>query len=282
MGEAVKACNDKGGEVADEAAQAPAHGYYLYCFASADRIKALAGPSVDEEHPVFIHAHKGIVAIVSRVHLSDFTGDEAEANFQDISWLTPRIFRHERVIEQAMPYSAVFPVRFGTLFTSLHSLEMELEKRRSAIVRSLDKVAGKQEWAVTGILDREQAQETLFADILGESAQDIPALPGMRYLYEQRIHREVEQTLKAWKQQLCFKIGEELTAHADGFHQRKIVSPSESGKVMMMNWAFLVSLESVNQFHACVERISRDHGRYGLQIKCTGPLPPYSFSERSN
>ncbi|NMH66464.1 GvpL/GvpF family gas vesicle protein [Shewanella salipaludis] len=254
---------------------------YLYCFVQAGRLEAIAAPALDERSDVFIYPWGEIAAVLSRVSSASFTAEHPTPSTEDIAWLLPRAYRHERVIEEAMRHSPVFPVRFGTLFSSRQSLQQEISQRYALIHRSLAAVAGRTEWALKGQLDRGVAIQALFSQQLAQQQQGLSSSPGMRHLQEQRIRREAEQRLKLWLQSTCTDIAAQLAELADGFSQRKILAVAEQQTEVILNWAFLVTESATDAFHAHIAHLNQTLGPQGLTLQCTGPWPPYSFCESS-
>ncbi len=97
--------------------------FYLYCLGPAAGLPRIAAAGVDERSRVSLWFCDEIGAVLSEVPLDDFRGEQAEARLRDLSWLGPRVCRHEAVIEEAMRRGPVLPARFATLFASADSLQ---------------------------------------------------------------------------------------------------------------------------------------------------------------
>ncbi|MFP5213112.1 MAG: GvpL/GvpF family gas vesicle protein, partial [Acidobacteriota bacterium] len=134
---------------------------YLFCFTRPDI--HVEGMGIDDETPLFLHSFEGIGAVISRVSLDDFTGPDAEERMRDVEWIGPRALRHGRVIEQVMRSSPVFPARFGTIFTSMETLERAMSMRLGPVKEFLDLAETRDEWAVKAFLDVERMRKELFA-----------------------------------------------------------------------------------------------------------------------
>jgi len=180
--------------------------------------------------------------------LDEFVGPAAEARLQDLSWLGPRVCRHEAVIEQAMSRAAVLPARFATLFTTLESLESYVLERREAIAGFFAQLGDRQEWAVKGLLDRATALEG-----------------ALRKLSKPRRWRIVRRgaLLRAEAHQSPGGAGVQsaaagalpadglgLSATAGGFRERKAMPPEEGGAEAVLNWAFLLAPAEIAEFRA--------------------------------
>jgi hypothetical protein len=250
--------------------------YYLYCLTPSGCELQCSAAGVDERHPVLARACGEACAIYSEVELSEFMGETAEANMQDLAWLGPRVCRHESVIEQVMGRAAVLPARFATLFSSLDSLEQFIVEHREAIAGFFAKLGERQEWSVKGLLDRAGALQGLFHP----AAHELTGSPGMRYFQEKRIkaqlEREFNQRLRAFSQRAAAALG----THAGGFRERKVLTPVAEGTEaeVVLNWAFLIAPGAFEDFKASLERFNGGEAFPGLTLALTGPWPPYSFA----
>jgi hypothetical protein len=254
---------------------------YLFCIARSGLLPAIEGTGPDDRSPLFAHECGDITAVASFVGLEDFCGPAAESGLQDISWLGPRACRHEEVVEQVMRCSPVLPVRFGTIFSSLESLEKRLQEHRARISMFLDEVADKEEWAVKGMLDRTRAMEEIRTAMLAGEAECLaPLSPGIRYLHEQRILAGAEKELNGWLMEVCGGIALDLNNYALNFRERRVLSREITGEDldMVLNWAFLVHRSNAADFRARINRANADYSGHGLVCVLSGPWPPYSFS----
>lgn len=254
---------------------------YLFCVARSDLLQAVEGRGVDGQNPLFLQSFLDIVAVVSLISLEEFLGPLAESRMQDLSWVGPRACRHEEVVEEAMRHSPVLPLRLGTIFSSLESLEKRLQEYHGAISEFLAQVMDKEEWAVKGLLDRAKAKEEILPIILAKEAGRLASLsPGMRYFQEQRILAGVEKELNSWLREVCKGVANDLSQYAQDFCERRVLSREATGEnwEMLLNWAFLVPRSTVVDFQARVDRANADHARRGLAFELSGPWPPYSFS----
>ena len=255
-------------------------GIYLFCFARAHGIPALNIASLDEKSSVWQWVFKDVTAVVSKISIGNFTGPAAESRLKDLSWVGPRACRHQQVVEHVMRYSPVLPARFGTIFTSLKSIEKILEIHHGTISQFLDRVADKDEWSVKGLIDRAKAKKRVLDLIFAREAGRLISLsPGMRYFQEQRIHSNADKEIHGWLKEICKKIADDLNRYAMDFCELKVFSRADTGidMDMVLNWSFLVSRKTTEDFRARIEQTNADNEQQGLVLQLSGPWPPYSF-----
>ena len=255
-------------------------GFYLFCFAHSHRLPLLETHGLDDRYAVTRKVFKEIVAVYSRVSLEDFCGPSAETRLQDLAWVGPRACRHEEVIEQVMRHSPVFPTRFGTIFSSTQRLEQLLKIHYGTIFQFLEQTHDKEEMALKGFVDRDQAKKALITATLAEEAERLAELsPGMRYLQKKQALSGAEKDLNRRLKAVLEAIWNDLKNSAHDFRERKVLSREATGLEvdMVLNWAFLIARDTKEDFRNRVNQTQNDQTRLGLTFEFSGPWPPYSF-----
>lgn len=239
----------------------------------------LDGPGIAEEHPPFLWRHGQAAAILSLVFREEFCGPKAESNLQDLAWLAPRACRHEAVLEQAMQWSPVLPVRFGSLFSSLEALGQFMERHSAPIAQFLERVADHEEWAVKGRLDRARAEAELCREKLAREGGARASSPGLAFLQEQQLRLGARQELEARLASACQALAEQLKPLASEMCARQVLSAQLNGAAqeVIANWAFLVPQRALAEFQRQFERANASPALPGLAFELSGPWPPYSF-----
>ena len=251
---------------------APEEAVYLYCFTLPGLPPPIAA-GLDADRPVGVHPCGGLAAVVGRVAVGDFTGELGEAHLQDIAWLGPRACRHAAVVEQAMAAGPVYPLPFGTLFSSIDALEQEAEKRADDIAAMLGHVADCQEWSVEGTLDSKQAVEHLLAEGLRSGRLSLPEAAGRRHLEEQKLRRMLASELNGWLARRMEAIQEALAAASRDMRPRRLLGEK------VLHWAYLVPAGRAEDFGQAVAAQAGRHEAFGLRLRLTGPWPPYTFCQ---
>ncbi len=254
---------------------------YLFCFARTRLVGELHSSGVNGQHRLSVFQDSPeLCAVLSEVAREDFCGAAAELRMQQLSWVGPRAFNHEAVVEEVMARSPVLPVRFGTLFSTPEAVKEFLDEHRRTIIQFLDQVTDQWEWSVKGLVVRRQAQPMPMSTSLALQQEQLTTLtPGRRYFAEQRIRQEMEKEFDRWLNQTCHKVAGDLRSHASDFRECDPLTwePKESGSEEVLNWAFLLPKNASTAFRECIEHANADHGPDGLLFEMSGPWPPYHF-----
>jgi len=253
------------------------NGVYLFCFARRASLRAVGGPGFDEGSKVLAWPHRDVVAVISHVPVTTWSGPEAETNLADLAWVGPRAMLHEGVVERHVREGPVLPARFGTLFSSLDRLASAIESHYGRIDDFLRYVEDRQEWSVKGLWDRAEAEQRVLASDPRWAA--LPASSGARYLNERRIRNEVRKELRARVDCAVAEASEELSVLAVEAQTLRTLPPdkSEREKEMVFNWAFLLSHTALEAFRTRAGAFGAAFADIGLSIEVVGPWPPYSF-----
>jgi hypothetical protein len=253
---------------------------YLYCVGRKGALAEFEEPGIDATSPISLYAVRELAAVVTAVDPREFQGPEAEARLADLAWVGPRAIHHERVVEKAMTASPVLPARFGTLFSNPERLERVLLSHRASVLEFLERVEGKEEWAVKGYLDRSAAIQGLVARRSGSLEAALASKPGTRYFQELKLRREAEQEVERAVQEALGQVREALRRSWGEFRERALYRDPGAEGELVCNWSFLVPKVEAGNFAAAVETQNRERAGSGLRLKAAGPLPAYSFTPR--
>ncbi|MBK1706841.1 GvpL/GvpF family gas vesicle protein [Halochromatium glycolicum] len=246
---------------------------YLYCVLRSAGAITLPDAAIDPARPVAALEHAGLTAVVSPVPLAEFRGPQGEQNLADVGWLGPRALCHETVIAHFLPQAAVFPLPFGTLFSSVAALRQELDARRGQIEAALERVQDCREWAVQGVLEREQALDAREQEAIATGRYVPAASAGRQHLEKKRLRRALERDLEAWLSARTAPLADTLYRAYAGFTERRVLA----GQGLAFNWAVLVPSPDTERFLGLIDDARAQHAAAGLQIVCKGPWAAYSF-----
>ncbi|MFQ3171752.1 MAG: hypothetical protein ACI9DG_001789 [Oleispira sp.] len=244
---------------------------YLYGFVPSNRV-APAMQGIDDAHSLELHACDGLIAVVSLVPLVDFESIDSEDNTQYLAWLTPRAYRHSAVIDKVMEQGAIYPLSFGTLFSSVNALEQVMTQRSNDVSASLQHIADCQEWSLEVAVDRNQAVDNLLAEELSSERISLPEASGRRHLEEQKLRRNLHAGLSDWMETILVTIYESIQPMTRDACQRKLSDQK------VMHWAFLIPKDTVASFLQHIDQIATDYQPFGFNFRLTGPWAAYSFA----
>ena len=268
---------------------------YLYGFARSGAAQGVEAPGIDagpgEDPSAATPAYAveelerdGVAAVWAAVPRREFEGEAAESNMQDLAWVTPRVLRHEEVLEKVMPKSPVLPAGFGTVFSSEQALREVMEEHRDRISALLDEFADKEEWSVKGYMDVRKGSEWLMSKdpTLHERKKSLSGPPGARYFQQKKLQTEAKKRSKRECRAVAGEIGEQLAELALDARPLKHQARDITGKKedMVLNRAYLLLKGEVAAFRASVGQIAEERADQGLILETSGPWPPYSFCPR--
>jgi hypothetical protein len=146
-----------------------------------------------------------------------------------------------------------------------------LEERRDALGEALDLLAGREEWSVKLLVDREPP------------AEDLPAAAeagsGAAYL----MRRREERRLRAEAEDRAAGLAEDVHAHVQALAVAARLRPAQNRELsghegdMVLNGAYLVERERAEDLRALVAALEEREQGHGARIGLAGPFPPYSF-----
>lgn len=226
----------------------------------------------------FIWCDQDLAALLSRVPAEEYCGPAAEANLQDLTWISPRVCWHQAVVEQVLPFGPVLPARFGTLFSSLPSLAGFLQEHRQIIGHFLDRVIDQEEWSVKGRLDPARSRQH-HEGVQPAQADQRALSPGLAYLQARRLKIQAKQEFNQRLAEDCDSVERELASLASEVRRLRVFASETTAPDLetIANWAFLLPKIAVSEFRRRIDRANAKQSPCGLSIELSGPWPPYSF-----
>ena len=168
---------------------------------------------------------------------------------------------HHAIVERICALGPCLPVRFGTVFADRGAAGHVLAARAEALGRSLDRVAGKTELALT-LVWREPPPVAAAVGDFG---------PGRRFLEQRRAEQDARDRRRARASELSDRLVAELSLDpALVWHE---ICTSEAVAVSL---AVLTPSERAPERKAELARIAG--GFPDVSAVVNGPWPPYSFS----
>ncbi|HEY9389682.1 MAG TPA: GvpL/GvpF family gas vesicle protein [Mycobacteriales bacterium] len=175
---------------------------------------------------------------------------------------------HQQVLGELLRQGSVLPMRFGVVSPDEATLREDLVHGADHYHRLLRELSGRVELNVKVLPDEEQ--------MLREVARDEPVVRRLRasdvgsYHSRLRLGEAVATALQQRQHADAHQVLETLGPLA----VRTAVGPQVAGT--LLNAGFLVERTDTEVFAGAVDALGRRLGSR-VQLRCTGPLPPYSF-----
>lgn len=256
--------------------------YYLFCFTRNELVDDEAlGFGLTEAQPLVKITVGDLAAIVSLVSLEEYTGPGSEERLSNVEWITPRALRHGQVIQQIGEMAPVLPSSFGALFSGQQRVISLIKKNYQAIAGFLSVIQDKEEWAVKAYLDRDKLKNLLFRQRVEKLEPKLSELPpGLRYFREKQVQAEVEKEIASWLNERIDRIAIALTTISKQILERKNTKLDFDGTKdeLVSNWAILTLKDDFEKITELLSKINTDPDVDGLELKLSGPWPPYTFA----
>ena len=253
------------------AASAAGSATYLYALVRRARPPAVAGapaglPGLGPARALSVGP--GLWLIAADAPRDSYSAAAIERGLQDMAWVSGCALAHEAVVEHFAGTAPLLPMKLFTLFAGDERARQHVRRRRAALAKALDKVAGRREWGVR-----------LSGDGRAPAAASRPA-PGPRsgtqFLMAKKAQREQAGQQAEHASAAAEGLFQALAEHADGATRRPIVVPA-GGKRLWLDAAFLVARGRSRSFQAALKREAQRLARLGFRVTLTGPWPPYNF-----
>ncbi len=257
---------------------------YLYCVVDSEpTIKQVE----DSENNLYSICHNGLYAVVREVEQQEFGEEGLKKNMADFEWVKTKAGLHERIIEQVMSNISVIPFKFSTLFNTDESLKAMLEQYGQEFKAILRRLAHKQEWGLKIYCNLEKLKGSFLSNqekILEIEDEIKSSSVGKGYFLKKKKDQLIERMLND-KINECsqenFELLKELSFEAR-INRLLPKEVTEREDDMVLNSAFLVDRDEVDDFQNMVDTLKVHYESKGFFIDCTGPWPPYNFCGLSN
>ncbi|HEX6351415.1 GvpL/GvpF family gas vesicle protein [Actinophytocola sp.] len=213
-----------------------------------------------------------LTAVVGRVPASSFGQEALHRNLEDLDWLDRVARAHNAVVDTLARVGPTVPLRLATIYLDDVRVQLAVDEHEPQFQRTLSHVAGRTEWGVKAVLDP--------ALLGGESTTDTAGSPGMAYLRRQREALSARDRALRFGAEQAEHIHSRLSALAVDAQRHRPQDPQLAGEKlpMILNATYLVENDATQEFGQAVARYG--HAHPAIQLKLTGPWPPYSFSSQ--
>jgi len=253
----------------------PAEALYLYCVADGAEEVSFGKIGV-EENEVYTIPYNDITAVVHKCPPKPYQSEDEEVVK---SW----VMAHQGVVDAAWEkFGTVLPSGFDTIIKGDETLSAEenlkkwLEGDYESLKERLEKVRGKAEVGVQIFWDPKVIVENIM-----ETSEEIGRLreemgeksPGMAYFYKQKIERMLKKEMEGRADDLFKDFYGRVKGYAHDIRVEK-TKEIEKDRQMLMNLSLLIRKEKIKLLG---EELAKIKEKEGIDVRFTGPWPPYSF-----
>jgi hypothetical protein len=246
---------------------------YVYALARsrrAPRVKQKPLPGMGA--PRALDAGGGLFLVVSDAPAKAYGADAIERGLRDMGWVSSCASAHEAVVEELACGQAIVPMKLFTLFTTDARALAHMAKIRRRLERVLDRVEGCEEWGLRVYFDERRAMDAAAKRAHREAAG---LATGAGFLFFKKRRQEAQEGAVAEAREDAESLFDALGRRAKDARQR---APMQgAGARLLLDAFFLVSRGKIAGFRAAAKKSAAKIERPGLEVRLSGPWPPYSF-----
>lgn len=264
-------------------------GLYLYCIRLQTNEPIEVLETISGEKKVQAVSYMELEAITSEVSVEEFSSEEVQKKAKDdLEWIKGKVQIHEDVVERAMrPRNStvvpVIPMQFGVIFRSKENLQDTLCNNLEKFRKSLEFIAGKQEWGVKVFLNQKVFDGFLERDSeeLQARKKEAESLPkGMAFFAKKKIISNIDEIKERELDQIISEICESLSQSAIDLYKAKVLEKDFTlmSEDMILNGFYLIMESQIAEFKERTEKLREKYNPLGVEIEMTGPWPSYHFA----
>lgn len=255
--------------------------YYVYGIVPPTTPVDSAPPGLDGARAELV-IDGDLAALVGCVEASTY-GSGVDERLTDVAWLAPRASAHDAVLTWASDAGPVVPLPLLSLFRSEQAVRSMIDARRGELVALLQHVARGREYGVRIFRIDDELRESLarFSPAISALEAEVSGAtsPGQRFLLSRKLDAARKDELSRVAASVAAEAFSALAARSLESAQDPLPRPTaEQSGIAVLNAAFLVAHERVDDFREAVTAFMREHDRRGFRVEFTGPWPPYHFT----
>ncbi len=184
------------------------------------------------------------------------------------------LMAHQHVLTEAGGKGSVLPLRFGSLSEDDETVRRVLADNAEHYARQLEELDGRSEYNVKAVHREEEVLRVVLAenDEARSLAERNRASGGGTYEDKLRLGELLANAVRERETEDARSVEDALAPLA----RRSVPGPEGSG--WLANLSFLLDRHASDDFLSAVEKLGRENPH--LDIRVTGPLPPYSFVDQ--
>jgi hypothetical protein len=254
---------------------------YVYAIAARGELRAPGAEAVDGGSDFAIVEEGDFAALASRVDAGEFSQESIDARASDLDWIGRIGWRHQQVIAAARETADAIPLGAFALFSNEDALRADIRERRAEIAAALERIRGREEWTVQVDFEGpqweaavERRSPTLAA--LATEAEGAPA--GKAYL----LKRKADEARRTAAREARDAVVREIEARVSDALGSPVVLEMRQrpgGTIPQIN--VLLEKKRAKEIDTLAGRLGNEYEGDGVELRLTGPWPPYTFVGRS-
>ena len=250
---------------------------YTYCVTHEE--VGLAELKEIDEH-VYPIADCGLIAVARKVADEDFSEKNLPENIQNVVWLEVKIREHHRIVNALAGRVTLLPFKFATVFYSEENVRAMLRQYELPMKERLQQLVGKQEWGlrawgnydeVTGYVDASNNEMKILEEELVKSS------PGRAFLLKKKKEDLLKNTVHSFFNEQVQECLHGLIPYS--YKNTLQGGVTVGGGEIGLKAAFLVAKDETEPFLHQIEGKRKALKTMMINLKCTGPWPPYNFAD---
>lgn len=212
-----------------------------------------------------------IAALVSRLSDAEYGADVWRAHAEDPRWLGGVAEAHHRVLQAVVGTADVLPLRLPSIHPDLAALKASLAERTDVLSAAMGRIRGHIELGAKAFV------------VSGPREDGAPTgkVSGREYLARRKAQADLRESARSRRQARLVDAHHTMAAAAADSTTSPPQDPALSGRAepMVLNAAYLVARDRLDDLVAVAERVGEDLHGDGIALEVTGPWPPYNFVE---
>jgi hypothetical protein len=258
-------------------AEDPEQGWWVYCVVPVGRVPPPGTAGVAGAALTLVESG-GVGAVASAVPLHEYGEKPLREHLNDLAWLERTVRAHETVLDAMLADGPLVPMRICTIYRDLEQIGAMLETREPVLRETLARLAGKSEWGVKIVVQRERLEE--HARSQTPEGEETGGSEGVAYIARKKVAGQV----RAEADRILDGVLRETHARLEEWSAGSVVLPAQNRELagyegdMVFNAAYLLEDERVEAFARLLEELSTQYGQLGFGFDLTGPWPAYNFA----
>lgn len=253
---------------------------YVYAIAGRGELRIPDAEGVDGRRDFAVIEEGALAALASRVDAAEFSQEAIDARAADLDWVGEIGWRHQQVIAAARESADAIPLGAFALFSSEDALRADLRGRSGELAGVLETIRGREEWTVQLDFEGEKweaAVEGRAPSLAALAAEADGAPAGKAYL----LRKKAEDARKNAAREARDAVVREIEARMrDSLRVPVVVELRQrpGGTIPQIN--VLLEKRRGDEIGALAGKLEDEYAREGVELRMTGPWPPYTFVAR--